>query len=297
MATRYPMLLAFVLLLATAVGAGAESGEFTVVGAQVSGDYDDDDLDTQSATLRFRIGSKTQFFADLDWRRVRTGVIASPLGPLPARQRDRRQPDSGAQSGDGPGPGPGNSAASQPAAIPPDSLLPAGWNNGLGDLRLNVSREILGGGAKRFRLDTEVGVKVPTGESDKNLGTGEVDYRLGLAGNYRFWSMTSFAGLGWNALGDPDWTELANVFDAYWGAETEPLRDRVVLSGWLEGNQEVVAGNGSRLALGIGARSTGKLRWRTQLTVGLSGSAETFSTRVGFSFGNPTAAIGSDRMH
>jgi hypothetical protein len=161
---------------------------------------------------------------------------------------------------------------------------------------MTLSRQLAGGGAKLFRLDAELGAKLPTAEEQERLGTGEWDYRLGVAGQYRFWSMTAFGGLGWNSLGDPEWIELADVFDVYLGLESEPIAERVVVSGWLEGNEEVVAGTGSGSALGLGIRGTGKTAWRVQVSAGLSGSAEEFSILVGTSFGVSAPTIGSRRV-
>jgi hypothetical protein len=102
--------------------------------------------------------------------------------------------------------------------------------------------------------------------------------------------------LGWNSLGDPEWVELSNALDAFVGVESQPLGDRVILSGWLEGNEEVVPGTGSRTALGIGLVGSRKLRWRAQLIAGLGGSAEDFSATFGVSFGVSSPTVGSRRM-
>ncbi len=303
---RRSFLLTAFLLLTPAAVALATTGELTIVGAQTSGDYGGEvDSDTQSTLLRFLIGNKTQFRADLDLRRVRSNVefAVSPLGPIPARGRGPQGPGGG-DGGNGQGGGSAGQAAgsaatsstSVPDSAPSDESVDD-WNSGLGDLRMTLSRQILGGGAKVFKLAAELGVKAPTGDDNKNLGTGELDYRVGVAGNYRFWSATGFGGIGWNFLGDPDWLELSDALDAYAGVESEPLGDKLVISGWVEGNQEIVPGSGSRTALGVGVRTTGKLRFQAQLTAGLGGSAEDFSALAGVSFGVSTPAIGSPRIH
>ncbi len=97
-------------------------------------------------------------------------------------------------------------------------------------------------------------------------------------------------------MGDPEWVELNDVLDIYVGLESEPIADRIVISGWLETSEVVVAGYGARSALGLGIRGTGKTGWRAQLGVGLSGAAEDVSLLVGASFGVSTPAIGSRKM-
>jgi hypothetical protein len=136
-----------------------------------------------------------------------------------------------------------------------------------------------------YRLDAGLELKVPTAREDDYLGTGEWDGRVGLTGEHRMWSLTLFGGLGWNHLGDPDWVELDDVADASIGVESEPLRERLVISGWLEGNQEVVEGAGSRAAVGMGIRTVGKVRWQAVLTAGLTEAAEDFGVMLGLSFG------------
>ncbi len=95
----------------------------------------------------------------------------------------------------------------------------------------------------------------------------------------------TFATLGWNQLGDPEWIELNDALDLVIGAESEPLWDRFIVTGWFEGNQEVIDGIGDRAAMGIGFRSIGRFRWRVLATAGLSGAAEDFSVGFGLSMG------------
>jgi hypothetical protein len=167
------------------------------------------------------------------------------------------------------------------------------WVSGLGDLRLAASRRVVGGGAKVYRLDAGVEAKAPLADEEEGLGSGEWDARLGLSGEYRFWLARGFAGVGWNHLGDPAWVELQDVPDAYIGAESDPLGGRIILSGWLEGNPEVVEGAGSRAALGVGLRTLGRARWRLSAIVGLTDAARDFMLVVGASFGVTTPTVGT----
>ncbi len=279
-------------------GSATPVGQITVLAGQASGDYGtDSDTERQSATVRLVYGDKTRLRLDLGMVRANSdvGVTQTPFGLVPTQTRKGPQGSTGA-GGNGQGSSPGATAPTLPAgpSSPPSAVTD--WATGPGDLRLTLSQRLLGDGASLFRLDAEIGAKLPTADEQDGLGTGEWDYRLGAAAQYRFWSVTAFGGLGWNALGDPDWVELRDVLDVYAGVESQPLAERIIVSGWLEGNEEVVAGTGSRSALGLGIRSTGKVRWRAQFSAGLGGSAEDFSALLGVSFGVSTPTIGSRKV-
>lgn len=87
--------------------------------------------------------------------------------------------------------------------------------------------------------------------------------------------------------------ELNNVVDAYAGIESNPLGGRVILSGWLAGNPEVVAGVGSRGIVGMGFRTTGQWRFRLQATAGLTDGSEDFSVLFAVSHGVLTPTVGT----
>ena len=292
--TRLGSAVALLVLGGTAM-LQAASGQLTILGGQASGDYGTDvQGDRQSALIRFTLGDETQLRIDFELLRVsrELGVTQTPFGPVETRQGR----GSGASGDQGSGHGSaGGGAGSQEGDDPlPEALVPGEeWVSGPGDLRLSLSRLLVGGGAKLFRLDGEVGAKVPTAAEDDFLGTGELDYRFGLAAQYRFWTMTGFCGAGWNALGDPAWADLEDVLDAYVGLESQPLAGRIIVSGWLEGNEEVTLGSGARSALGLGIRSTQNVRWQAQIRAGLGGSAEDLSALVGVSIGLSTPTIGS----
>jgi len=293
--------IAILLVLGWPAIAQAANGQLTILGGQTSGDYGTDvDGDRQSAAIRFTLGDETQLRIDFEFLRVSRdlGVTQTPFGPVPTRNGQGRGASGANGAGQGSGSGAGGAGGSDPGTVPPPVVTTPveDWISGPGDLRLSLSRLLVGGGARLFRVDAEVGTKIPTADEAEFLGTGEVDYRFGLAAQYRFWAMTGFGGAGWNALGDPAWAELEDVADAYLGLESNPLAGKIIVSGWLEGNEEVVAGTGTRSALGLGVRSTGKIRWRAQLSAGLGGSAEEFSAQFGVSFGVATAAIGSRKV-
>lgn len=293
--------VALAALVAVPVAA-AGPGQITVAGATISGDWGTEvDTDRRSVLVRYIWGRKTRLIGDLELLNVRsqgTVVVQTPFRPVAAGQRSGPGPGAGAGSGSGGGSGSGPGAAGgsgdSPAAPgePEEVTLPEERSSGLGDLRLGVERTLLGGGDRLFRLDAELRAKVPTADVEKYLGTGEWDYRVGLGGEYGLWTGRLFASVGWNWLGDPAWTVLEDVLDAYFGMASDPLAGGLVVAGWLEANQEVVAGTGNRTAVGLSVRGGSRLRWRVELTAGLSGSAEDFSAAFGVSLGTP--GLGTD---
>lgn len=168
--------------------------------------------------------------------------------------------------------------------------IPGEWHSGLGDVRLALYRDLVGGGARLFRLAGEIEVEAPTGSDERGLGSGAWDGRIGLAAERRFWSATLFAGAGWNRLGDTRRAELADVPDAYLGVETEPGWRGLRGAAWMEGHDEVLDGAGVRAAVGLGVRSSGARPWRLSGTAGLTDGSEDFHLVLGVSLGSPEGA-------
>lgn len=264
----------------------------------------DEGSDVAETRLSFVLGDKYQLRTDLSMLFVESqgGMAPTPFGPVPRPPRGPsgamgQGPDAGQQgsaggsAGGSSGQGSSTTSPSPPEA--PDEVADEGWISGLGDLRVAGSRRMLGGGAKVYRLDASVGAKVPMADETEGLGSGEWDARIGLSGEYQYWQAKGFAGAGWNYLGDPAWVELKDVPDGYIGVESDPLGGRVIVSGWVEGNPEVIEGAGSRAALGVGLRTLGKARWRVSATVGLTDAARDFSLLVGASFGVITPTVGT----
>jgi len=298
---------ALLLLLLSAPPALGAGGELFILAGMAQGAYGtDSDSDVQATRLSFITGDTLQLRADLGVLRVQQdGLLVSPVGPIPSKPRGpqgsigqlsgqmapQAQGDSGQGSGQGTGSGSSPTASEDP--LEPPIVEESEWQSGLGDFRLAASHRLLGGGAKVFRLDLGVQVKAPTADPDKGLGTGEWDSYVGITSEYRFWTATGFGGFGWNYLGDPEWAELNDVVEGYLGMESEPLADRWIVSGWIEGNPEVIEGLGSRAALGFGLRTVGKLRWRLLATIGLTEAAQDLSLLFGTSFGVATPSVGT----
>jgi len=269
-------------LAAPAAGAWPGSGEISLFGATASGSYGrESDTRSQWLTVRYATGTDLQLRVDLSMVRTDTfsDVRFTALGAMPTGDRRRSGAHLGSGSGGSIGEGPASSAGvAEPVAGATES--------GLGDLYVALSKRVAGGGVRLYRLDTGLEVKVPTADAEKYLGTGEWDVRVGCTGEYRFWSAALYGGLGWNRLGDPSWATLDDVLDGFLGVESNPLfGERLVLGGWVEAWQEAVAGTGDRAALGIGLRTTGKVRWRMQLRAGLTDASPDLGVLFGVSFG------------
>jgi hypothetical protein len=280
-----PLLLATGLAPAMA-GSGLGEGELTVFGAAASGDYGTG-LETGSEwlTLRYVAGDDLQVRADLSMIRVETlsSVHFTGLGPTATGTHDRWQGPHDGQGGNGTGSQSGTGPGTDVTTAEP---LARDRTTGLGDLFVGLSKRIAGGGVRLFRLDTNLEVKIPTASEEDHLGTGEWDYRIGFAGEYRFWSATTYGGVGWNRLGDPAWIDFNDVVDVIAGVDSDPvLGERLVVSSWVEGWQEAVEGTGHRAALGVGVQSTGRVRWRLQLRAGLTDAAPDLGVLFGVSFG------------
>ena len=291
-----------VTLAAPAVA--AVPGRITVAASSISGDWGTGvDTDRQAALVSFVWGRETRLHAELEFLDVRsdgTVVVQTPFGPVSAGQRagTGAGPGPGGDTGQGAGgsgagSGPGGPGGVPPSAEEPETLVLGEQRaRGLGDLRLGVEQTLLGGGSRRFRLEAELGVKVPTADEEEYLGTGEWDARVGLVGEYELWTGRLFAGAGWNRLGDPSWTVLEDVFDVHAGLASDPLAGGLMVAGWLEANEEVLAGAGDRAAVGLSVRGGGRVRWRIGLTAGLGGSAEDLSVAFGVSLGTTGGGTG-----
>jgi len=276
------------ILLLGLLPAMASASDLSILGTYSAGDFGSTvENKIQTTWLRYATGDRYQFGVAAPYLRIEaTDVLIQPgLGAVPA-QRGSRQ---GQTTGDGHGSQNGQSSDDDSS----DDFADGGSNStttssiasGLGDVWMSGFVRVLGGGAKVYRMDTGLEVKAPTADEEQLLGTGEWDYRFTVSGEYRFWTALTFATLGWNRLGDPEWLDLNDALDLVIGAESEPLWDRFVVTGWFEGNQEVIDGIGDRAAIGVGFRSLGRFRWRVLATAGLGGAAEDFSVGFGISMG------------
>jgi hypothetical protein len=288
MILRQTLIRISMILSGLLVSVGAYPSDISLLGVYSSGDFGDAlESRIQTTWLRFATGDRYQFRVALPYLRIETtDVLVQPaLGSLPVGKRQGQNMNTGNRSGGQLDESDAIEPSPQGAVDTPAETISTQIANGLGDVWLSGFIRLLGGGARVYRLDTGLEVKAPTSDTKQLLGTGEWDLRFAVSGEYRFWTASVFSIVGWNRLGDPDWIELNDALDFLAGAESDLLWDRFILSGWLEANQEVVAGTGTRSALGLGFRSTGRFRWRVLATAGLTGPAEDFSVAFGISMG------------
>jgi hypothetical protein len=304
--------LGVLLLLCGTARAGPELG---VVASAVTGDYGTGSpADTEVLALRFRTTGRVQFraylpaiSAETSYDVVRTAFGPSPLGPEQTRQRlgsGDGVPNGGGNgtggggggggSGGGSGEGGGGSGGggrllAAEASSPAVTETVFGRQSGVGDLRLGVTSLLAGGGSRLYRLDGSLDLKAPTADADKGLGTGEWDARLGLAADRLYWSLTLFGGLGFTRMGDPDWIDFRDAVDGIVGLESAPSGRKVLWSGWVEGNSEVVPGAGARAAVGLGLRSGTRSRWWVAASAGLTAASEDFGVSFGLSWGGASS--------
>jgi hypothetical protein len=268
-----------------AVGETRAGGEVTVSAGIESGDYGaGSDTEARWSSLSYSLGDRFRIRVELRYLELEhgNGLVMTGLGPVGSGSRLR-----GGRTERGP-------EAPAPATLPDPAPTDTLSVSGLGDSIVALSARLAGGGVRLYRIDGGVRVKVPTADEREGLGSGEWDWRLGAWGEYRFWSLTGFAGAGWSRVGDTAELEFNDTLDAYAGLESEPLLGgRVLLSSWLEGRDEIVEDTGSRSSLGIGMRTVGRLRFDLELLTGLGGSAQDLSLTLGVSFG--TQAPGARR--
>ncbi len=98
-----------------------------------------------------------------------------------------------------------------------------GSASGVGDCFVNLSYQILEQDETKPEISLHGGIKLPTADEDKGLGTGEVDYLVGMGLNKEIAGWFFFGGLDYNILGDPDYYELDNYISGYLGAGTPIL--------------------------------------------------------------------------
>jgi hypothetical protein len=271
MLRRVPLLTVVLALALGGVSQAGLSDELSFAARYSTADYGaNGESDTRAFTLRYVVGNAVRFRAELPMLQVRNvgTIVRTGQGPSPVGQH-----------GQGGSSGPGGSGRDG-AAVGSGT---GDWVTGVGDLRLAATRSLAGGGAKLFRVDVGAQAKAPTADEREGLGTGEWDMRAGVAGEYRFWSVTAFGGTGWNRLGDPSWIDLNDGLDAYVGLEGVAFGERVTVAGWIDGHEESVDGVGAAGVVGLEVRGNGRPGWRGAVTVGLGDAAEDVGVMFGYS--------------
>lgn len=108
----------------------------------------------------------------------------------------------------GPGPGGrGQEGGNGPQSLP----LEEGRQTGAGDVRLQVGRR-LGEKTGFHRFHVRGGLKIPTGDEDRALGSGEFDSWAGISWSREGWITDVAAHIDYERLGDPEGTTLEDGF-------------------------------------------------------------------------------------
>jgi hypothetical protein len=291
-------------LLAGMLSTATFAAEISVQGTWLTGDRSDGETySSETFSVRIGTGGRVRLRAYLPYIRMDEGasVVWTVTGPkpLPPGQRPTGQgagnddPGTGAgpgsstgNSGEDPGSGEGG-RSTQPATstVTNAELISGGTVSGLGDARVGLTARLLGGGSGLHALSAEFDVKAPTADEDEGLGSGEWDFRLGLAAEHRGWHGTIFGGVGYTEYGDPAWATLADGIDAYLGFEAEPWLTRLVWSVWVDAAEATVEGTAAPVLAGVGLRRDSRRPWQVSAWTGLDQDSPTIGITFGWSPG------------
>ena len=306
-------------LLAAILSTATPAAEVSVQGTWLTGDSSDGETySSETVSLRFGAGGRVRVRAYLPYIRMDRGdsvvwTIAGPK-PIPPGQgpgagngeggagegsgngSSGGTGNSGEGSGGSQGEGTGNSGedpgggTAQPstAAVTTAAVVSGGTVGGLGDARVGLTARLLGGGAALHTLSAEFDVKAPTADEEQGLGSGEWDFRLGVAVEHRGWHGTVFGGVGFTEYGDPVWAALADGVDAYVGFEAEPWLTRLVWSVWVDAAEATVEGTAAPLLAGVGLRRDSRRPWQLSAWAGLDDDSPTVGITFGWSPGETT---------
>jgi hypothetical protein len=259
-------------------------GELSLLAGYTESKYVDRvESNTQSLAVRYVHGGAVNFRIELPVLRARSSanLLGTGAGPVSFDYQYVDSSGSGGNGGNGNG---GSSSGGSASSGPTGGSWDDEWRTGIGDILLAADHLVAGGGIRLFHLDAGLQVKAPIADDEKGLGTGEWDFRAGVSGEYRFWSVTAFGGAGWNRLGDPSWIELNDVWDGYLGLEGYAFGERVVIAGWIDGHEEIVEQSGARNVIGLELRTAKSPSWRIALTAEVGADGEGFGVMLGRSF-------------
>jgi hypothetical protein len=126
-----------------------------------------------------------------------------------------------------------------------------GSASGIGDAFVNLSYRLLEENEAMPGVSLHAGVKLPTADENKGLGTGELDYQMGVGLGKGIGRWFLSGGLDYNILGDPEYYDLDNYISGYTSVATQVL-DNMEVSLQLSAAQAVTDVSDDSLALGIG---------------------------------------------
>jgi hypothetical protein len=126
-----------------------------------------------------------------------------------------------------------------------------GSASGIGDAFVNLSYRVLEEDEAMPGVSLHAGIKLPTADEDKGLGTGELDYQMGVGLGKGIGRWFVYGSLDYNILGDPDYYELDNYISGSASVATEVI-DNMEVSLQLSAAQAATDVSDDSLALGVG---------------------------------------------
>lgn len=102
-----------------------------------------------------------------------------------------------------------------PVLVDPAGPPEVSTREGIGDVRIDAAYQLPISG---LNASVSGGVKLPTASTEKSLGTGETDYRLGADLSKTVGAVTPFAGVSYTKVGDPADYDLEDTLAGHAGA-------------------------------------------------------------------------------
>jgi hypothetical protein len=263
---KSPKILALALLCA-AGATHAEDGLTLGIGADYStGDYGSEtttDIWSVPVSARYNSG-QWSWKASLPWLRVDGDASVLPglgnVGNLNPQARTR-------------GRGRGNE---------PVTLTDAGSASGIGDLRLSGTYAFDNTGD--LGVDLTANAKIATADEDKGLGTGANDYGLALDLYRAVGDATVFGGVGYTLLGDSEFIDTRDVFNANVGASWQVGNGSLgAMYDWRAAASDT-ADDRSEITGFYSLRSGESTKWQFYATKGLSDGSPDWGAGIALSW-------------
>ncbi len=90
-----------------------------------------------------------------------------------------------------------------------------GSATGIGDTLVDLAYRVLEETEITPELSIHTGLKIPTADEDKGLGTGQLDYQAGVEVSKEFSGWSADSGIDYTVLGEPDEYDLENYISGY----------------------------------------------------------------------------------
>lgn len=122
--------------------------------------------------------------------------------------------------------------------------------SGIGDSFVDLSYRVLEQSDTLPEVSVHTGVKLPTADEDKGLGTGKIDYQAGVSVYREVGDWNFEAGIDYTVVGDPDDYQLNNTVSGY-GEVTTMLTRRLEITTTLSAAQAGSDESDGELALSL----------------------------------------------